>query len=232
LGEVAQRIDGRSFAQIVAEDISQPLGLADELFFGAPPEIETRIAKIFHRKRLFVYLPIIRELPIFRPFNQAVPPRLVPIGGDPHWDQSRFQRAVIPAGNAVMTAHALARIHAALIGEVDGVRLLSPDQLKLATTLQTSEPDKILMGQAVPKALGYWLGNNPGAPALGNDRHVFGHTGLGGMIGFADPIQDFTFALVKNRLTFRDTKDTDVRVANAVRNALGLSGMIHAGQPV
>jgi hypothetical protein len=37
-----------------------------------------------------------------------------------------------------MTARAMARMYAALLGEVDGVRLLSPERLREVTTLATS----------------------------------------------------------------------------------------------
>jgi CubicO group peptidase (beta-lactamase class C family) len=215
LGEVARRVDGRPFARIVQEDICEPLGLVDELFFGVPQQAEPRIARVIGGKRLLLHW-----LPIAPLFGKAVPASLVPMG-NPSWNQEKFQRAVIPSGPAVMTAHALARCYAALIGEVDGVRLLTASQLKEATTLQTTGPDKVLVGSTIPKALGYWLGKNSSAPAMGNNPHTFGHIGLGGLIGFADPARQLSFALMKNRLTFRD-HDTDVLVAHAIRTGLDL----------
>jgi CubicO group peptidase (beta-lactamase class C family) len=57
---------------------------------------------------------------------------------------------------------------------------------------------------------------------MGSNQHTFGHTGLGGLIGFADPTEQLSFALLKNRLTFRE-QDTDVLVAHAVRAGLDRS---------
>ncbi|MEZ0370952.1 MAG: hypothetical protein ACAI44_17805, partial [Candidatus Sericytochromatia bacterium] len=73
----------------------------------------------------------------------------------------------------------------------------------------------------IPKGLGYWLGGGA-VPGLGPRQTVFGHTGAGGTIGFADPEQNFSFALFKNQMSFRGSEDTDVTVMQAVRRALGL----------
>jgi len=216
LGEVAQRIDGRPFARIVHEDIRAPLGLDNELFFGVPQQLESQVAKVRSGKKEGLMW---RLLPSFFLIKRALPARIAPMG-NPTWDQSRFQRAVIPAGNAVMTAHALARFYAALIGDIPDVPLLTADRLTLATTLQTLESDQVL-GMIVPKGLGYWLGGQ-NAAALGSDRRVFGHFGTGGSIGFADPAHHLTFALLKNRLTARGAQETDVQVAHAVRHLLGI----------
>ena len=43
LGEVASRVYGKPFGQIVAELICEPLGITD-LFFGVPPSVRDRIA--------------------------------------------------------------------------------------------------------------------------------------------------------------------------------------------
>lgn len=45
------------------------------------------------------------------------------------FDSTEVQAAELPASNGIGTAHALARMYAALIGEVDGVRLPTPETL-------------------------------------------------------------------------------------------------------
>ena len=49
--------------------------------------------------------------------------------------------AEVPAANGICDARSLARMYAALVGEVDGIRLLTTDQVKRATTQQTSGPN-------------------------------------------------------------------------------------------
>jgi CubicO group peptidase (beta-lactamase class C family) len=211
LGELAQRVDGRPFAQIVQQDVCQPLGV-DDLFFGVPRSVESRIATLGGKGVPWAILP-----PIF------LVHRIAPAGVQPNpkWNREDVWRAVIPAGNMITTARALARHYAALCGDgVHGVRLLSPERVRIASALQTDGPDQVFFGQKIHKALGYWLGGDSNE-AFGARQTVFGHTGSGGMVGFADPEYKFAFAILKNQMTWRD-KDSDFKVAHAVREALGI----------
>jgi CubicO group peptidase (beta-lactamase class C family) len=105
--------------------------------------------------------------------------------------------ADIPAGGK-MSARALARMYAALMDEVDGVRLLPPERLREVSAVAFSGVDEI-MGNPVSWALGYAPGR------LGTDPQetptVFGMGGAGGSHAYADTATGTTFALVKNRLT-------------------------------
>lgn len=211
LGELAQRVDGRPFAQIVPQDICQPLGI-DDLFFGVPRSMESRIATLSGDRVPWAILP-----PIF------LVHRMAPAGVQPgpKWNREDIWRAVIPAGNMITTARSLARHYAALCGDgVDGIRLLPAERVKIASALQTDAPDQAFFGARIPKGLGYWLGGDANE-AFGSRRTVFGHTGSGGMIGFADPEYRFAFAIFKNRMTWRE-KDSDFKVAHIVRQALGI----------
>jgi CubicO group peptidase (beta-lactamase class C family) len=212
LAEVAQRVDGRPFAQMVQSDICQPLDISD-MYFGAPQAAETRIAMIGGGRLPLMYLP-----PFFL-IRRVIPNAIEP---GPKWNNHNLWSAVVPAGNMVTSARSLARHYAAMIGDgVDGVRLLSPARVKIASTLQTDKPDRVFLGSRIRKGMGYWLGG-AGDDAFGTRASVFGHTGAGGSIGFADPEYNFSFALLKNRMTWRGGDDTDFKVAHAVREALGI----------
>ena len=102
--------------------------------------------------------------------------------------------AEIPATNGVCTARALARFYAALIGEVDGHRILCPDMLTAATTEQAAGPDRILR-IPVRWSVGFALStqDSPWLPPT-----MFGFSGLGGSLGFADPATGLTFGYVMN----------------------------------
>ena len=105
--------------------------------------------------------------------------------------------ADIPAGGK-MSARAMARMYAALMDEVDGVRLVSPERLREITAGAFSGVDEI-MGNPATWALGYSIGR------LGADPQetptVFGIGGVGGSFACADTATGVTFALTKNRLT-------------------------------
>ena len=88
-------------------------------------------------------------------------------------------------------------MYAACVGEVDGVRLLTPEQLKRATTQLTSGPNVILMGLDIQFGLGFMLPSS--IMTLGGPQS-FGHFGAGGSMGWADPDAEFGFGYVMNKM--------------------------------
>lgn len=214
LGEVARRVDGRPIARIVAEEIAAPLRVGDSLFFGIPDDAEPCVATL-ENDRTITDAP---EAPPDSLLARAMPGSR---GYAVAFNRPEIRRAVQPAGGGIMSARALARHYAALVGEgVGGVRLLPPERVREATALQTEVKD-IVLGVPVRRGLGYMLGG-PGS-AMGERVSAFGHAGYGGSIGFADPEYRFAFALTKNRLAFTlPDRSAANRVANAVRAALGI----------
>lgn len=216
LAETAARADGRPFSRIVQEEISAPLAIASQLYMGAPPEAERRIAKISGEAVPIALLPEDHLL------RRVLPPAVVPIV-NPEWNDPAFHQAVIPAVNGVMTANALARMYASLIGDgVDGVRLLQPARMQEATSLQADRLDEVFQ-VSNRIALGYYLGNPVNMQAMGDDPRAFGNGGIGGMIGFADPAKGFSFAVLTNHMTSeRAAQPLDVQMAAKVRELLQL----------
>ena len=100
------------------------------------------------------------------------------------------------AATAFGTADGLARVYAALArgGELDGVRLLRPETIGAAIQEQ---PLVRRDGVAGDFSLGYQLLSKiyPALPV-----GTFGHTGLGGAIGLADPATRLGFGYVMNQM--------------------------------
>jgi CubicO group peptidase (beta-lactamase class C family) len=129
-----------------------------------------------------------KDLPMFK----AAPMSLMPnaaFGND-----EGTLAADIPAGGKV-TARAIAKMYAALLGKVDGVRLLTPERLREATTVAFSGPDQVF-GMPTTWALGYSIGGL----GSGGDS-IFGVGGVGGSFACGDTATGISFALTKNRLT-------------------------------
>ena len=121
-----------------------------------------------------------------------------------------------------MTARDVARHYAALIGPVDGVRLLPAERIATATTLQTSEEDLVL-GYRVRKALGYWLGGK--YSAFSERITAFGHAGASGATAFADPAYGLAVGFAKNvvrGITRTPGESAAFRVARCIRDAFGI----------
>jgi CubicO group peptidase (beta-lactamase class C family) len=102
--------------------------------------------------------------------------------------------ADIPAGGKT-SARAIARMYAALLGDIDGIRLISPARLREVTAVAMSGVDQVF-GMPTTWALGYSIGR-PGAMA---SQHVFGIGGSGGSFAYGDTETGIAFALTKNRL--------------------------------
>src|SRR5262245_6617535 len=133
LGEVLRRIDGRPIATFVQEEICAPLN-APDIYMGIPDEVEARVATLENA-------PPPEGAPVPPPdalIFKAIPPKVGVTGAI--FNRPDVRRASIPAGGGIMSARSLARHYAALIGELDGVRLLPAERIAVATELQTEEP--------------------------------------------------------------------------------------------
>jgi CubicO group peptidase (beta-lactamase class C family) len=210
VGELVRRASGRPFDEFVRAEIFAPLGIRD-LYFGVTPEAEARVATL-------------EEGPAAEPVEPA-PEIAVPVVATPPWrvppspwaNQPAVRRASIPSSGMIGNARSLAAHYAGLL---DG-RLLPDARVRAARALQIDAVD-VTTGTPARRALGYGLGGP--LSAQGASVSAFGHGGLGGTAGFADPERGLAFALTKNRLRY-DAPGTDVAyvVAEAVRALAGLA---------
>ena len=209
-------MSGKSLGTFLRDEVTTPLGIADEMYVGAPESVEPRIAKLKSRMTL---TPEVMEMfsaqiaamgaapgetPLFmramgmRPGTMmaARPRTKVTCSTRPP-----AHRAEVPAANGIMTARALARMYATLgnYGELDGVRLMSEQRVRTMSERQTFRQELVIM-VPIGWALGYMTGGTEGWPQ-GPRVTSFGHAGLGGSIGFCDPEIEMGFGFVTNALS-------------------------------
>jgi CubicO group peptidase (beta-lactamase class C family) len=103
--------------------------------------------------------------------------------------------AEIPSVNGTVTARGLARMYGAIAngGQVDGSEFLSPELVAGLTGRRSLRLDHNLV---LP--LSFHLGYHD--IAVPGVMPGFGHAGLGGSLGWADPASGLAFAFVHNRL--------------------------------
>jgi CubicO group peptidase (beta-lactamase class C family) len=218
--EVLRRVDGRTLGRFVAEEIAAPLGA--EFWIGLPEALEPRVARIVP----FDFSELDPTIPTFAAY--ADPESLInramanpPIFDFDYLDSRACHAVEIPAANGITTARSFARIYAAcsLGGTLDGVRLLGPETLAEAARVQVSGVDEVY-GEPTAWALGFFK------PSEGNEfspnADAFGHAGIGGSIGFADPTSRIGFGYAMNRLGTHNLLDPRPRaLVKAVYTALG-----------
>jgi CubicO group peptidase (beta-lactamase class C family) len=211
VGEIIRRATGKPISQVLREEVSGPLGVGDELYFGMPRSEHHRLAVLEDAEvadgGAFSAMP--PDLPMFK----AGPMSLLPtaqLGNRPD-----ILAADIPAGGKT-SARAIARMYAALLGEVDGLRLISPARLREATAVAMSGSDAVF-GMPTTWGLGYAIGGL-GSASQGSST-VFGVGGAGGSFACGDTATGIAFAVTKNRLT--NDFNAATQLSQLVTEALG-----------
>ncbi|MFD9194947.1 serine hydrolase domain-containing protein [Streptomyces phaeochromogenes] len=214
LGEVVRRTDParRPFDVYVREEISAPLGITD-LHLGVGDADLPRVAPLYGGN----------EFSIVDEHN--ISPSAVFPGSDAHNDQTMLQ-AVDPGAGAVATAPAIARVFALLAegGELDGVRLLSPERVASFTRPRPGahEPDRVLTIPVWFGAAGFWLGGEPNAsdPLVGDHPEIIYSPGAGGSVAWADLRDHLAVAICHNNMdspTVQEPERTFAPIVRAVR---------------
>lgn len=208
LDGLVRKVTGRRVAELLAEEISGPLGL--EFWIGLPEEQDARVAPHFQLgeplsagqvQTLLTGLGIDLSTRLTRTVLLSMQHTAELIEG---MNNRPGRAAELPAGNGVTNAASLARMYAAMIGEVDGMRLLKPETVERARTPRTDSMSPAgdlgklaALGLPVRYGLGYQLAN------ADTDRFgpgSFGHDGAGGRIAFAHPESGVAAAYVANTM--------------------------------
>lgn len=217
VGEIIRRVSGRTPGRYIAEEIAEPLGL--DFHVGLPASERDRVSRMSYRQP-DVDLTTLPEDQISVDLREQVAAWRDPNSlsnrafqvTDPaniDFNSSDVHAAELPASNGIGTARSLARIYAALIGEVDGVRLLTQDALASATKKQAAGLDQVVVTHSRFSS-GYMLPTQAD-PML--SRTSFGHTGRGGSLAFADPELGIAFGYAMNHII---SGSDDVRAASLV----------------
>lgn len=195
VGEVVRRVSGASVGEFFEREVARPLEL--DFWIGLPEAQETRVAPVLPAPP-----PAAGDPP--DPFLARLmdPSTLMhrvftnPGGVLASVNTREFRAVEIPAANGMATARSIARMYAACIDEVDGIRLLSPKTLAAAMVEQVDGEDLVL-GYQTRYGLGFQL-SFPYRPMA--DEGSFGHYGMGGSVGFAHPERGLAFGYVMNQM--------------------------------
>ncbi len=203
LGEVVRRITGKTLGTYLRDEIAGPAGI--DFFIGFDPALDVRCADLVPptpspegdelRRRLSVDSASLTGLALMRVHAYRNPPEL---SGTGIVNTRKWRAAEVPSTNGHGNARAVARLYSALAtdGELDGVRILSPDIIARAIVEQVYAEDVVLQ-RPTRFGLGFQL-TMPERP-LGPGPRAFGHFGAGGSLGFADPDARLAFGYAMNQ---------------------------------
>lgn len=203
VGEVLRRIDGRTLGTFFQEELARPLGL--EFWIGSPPEVEDRVAPL----RGY-------DLTAAVPAPNSLLARASELNGavklPDDYNRRDVHAAEIGSANAITNARSLARLYAALIGPVEGGpdrAVLSRAQIEAAREQQTHGPDRVLSVNGLSSVkptfgLGFIVSS---ATSPFGGAKAFGHGGVGGSFGIADPEHGLACGYVTNQMANPASRD-------------------------
>jgi CubicO group peptidase (beta-lactamase class C family) len=202
---LARAVTGKGMRDLIREELAEPLN-TDGLHLGRPPaDSPTRAAQILAPQGtlsnpVFNFVaPRIAALQYSGGFGSMYFPGMkAVVQGD-----TPFLDSEIPAANGVATARSLAKVYAALAngGRIDGVQFLSQERVTGCIGKPSLLPDRNIF---VPLSFHLGYHSLPFPPGL---MPGFGHAGLAGSVGWADPATGLSFGFVHNRLLTRMVLD-------------------------
>jgi CubicO group peptidase (beta-lactamase class C family) len=211
VGEVIHRVSGQMPGQFIAHEIAEPLHA--EIYLGLPESYDSNVADWVWPEQSSSPAPPPEppsDSPSYRDrIGSIMSPNL------PHDAPNtlEWRRAEIPAGNGYANARGMAKVYRplALDGVHDGVRLMGRSTIEAAIIEQATGYDHILEIDNARRAVGYKLVG----PEMGESygHRAFGHPGLGGAIGVADPDKRMSMGYVMNKV-WGGARGTDPRASS------------------
>ena len=197
LSGLARAVTGKGMRELIRQEVARPLN-TDGIHLGRPPEASpTKAAQILIpqgklRAPVFNFIaPKVAGLPISGAMGAMYFPGVISlVKGD-----TPFLDGEVPAANGVVTGRGLAKMYAVLAneGRIDGKKYLSEGLVRGLSEPRNKWPDANMV-VPLPFHLGYHESPVPGL------LRGYGHVGLGGTLGWADPETASSFGFIHNRL--------------------------------
>lgn len=194
LGEIMRRVTGMNVGQFLKQELAEPLGL--DFHIGLDAADQARCARFLVAPQLFAMRFAPERTIMTRSWDEF------PDEADMEaiLNSPAFRAADISSASGHGRADALARLYGGLArgGEIDGYRIMSAAGVERMTSVQHAQVERRANRQ-YQQAMGL-LRNSGAAMDMGPNPNAFGHAGIGGSIGMADPDHRFGFGYVMNQM--------------------------------
>jgi CubicO group peptidase (beta-lactamase class C family) len=203
VGEVLRRVSGERVGTFIQRRLAEPLDL--RFWVGLPPKERDEVAWLLDRlpddgseaARVIRAADASPERVRAATMGGAFP--FPSEGGHVSLNDADLQAAEVPGVNGIGDARSLARLYAACVGPVDGIRLMTTASVRDALVERSSgQPVYGPPDAGVRFGTGFALSSEPGSPLLGPTS--FGHGGAGGELAFADLDHGVGFAYVNDQM--------------------------------
>jgi len=188
LGELVQRITGKTIRDVLAEEILDPLSFRWGNYGVRPEDVPKVGCNYVTGPRLLPPLSTMVSRVLGQPLD-----KVVELSAD-----ERFLTAVLPSANVITTANELSRFFEIMRagGELDGVRVMSVETIHRALEEQSRLEFDLSLGFPTRFSNGLMLGAKV-LSLYGLDTDLaFGHLGLINIIGWADPERGISGGLI------------------------------------
>ena len=197
LGEVMRRVTGKTVGPFLRGEVTGPLHA--EYYIGdMTAEEQSHVAEVVPNMNARLFAAKDAEAP------ETLRSLAFRQNPDEPWHTTLnspvWRTAEIASGNGHGNGRGVARVYGTLArgGELDGVRLMSKPSIEKMITEQHNQTE-LLQERPYHQALGVLL-NTPAAVYMGPNPRAFGHHGIGGSIGFADPDAGIGFGYSLNKM--------------------------------
>ena len=196
IAEIIERCTSMDFREFIRSHITVPLGL-DNLYLGLPRGLEDRVANV-------EFVGTVRDTD--DPASRKIQP---PVAGTEEtltalYNSTAFRAGGIPGGGGIMTATDLAMFYQALLdgGSAAKEPIWTHTTLDWARKVRSGKMIDPMTGQSANRALGIVVAGGKERIFRGfardNSEQAFGHMGIGGQVGWADPQTGLSFEFLTN----------------------------------
>ncbi len=198
VGQLVRLVAGMPLGQFFQENVAGPLGL--DFHIGLPESEEPRVAPMI--------APDPAEVNFTSAFFRAATTQpgslpnlfLTNLGGA-DFNSREVHAAEIGSANGITNARGLAGMYAPLAN--GGGTLLSPDRVHRMGRVSAATHSDAVLCQPMRFAMGFMMSTDnraSGGDSLILGESAFGHVGMGGSVGFADPAQGLSMGYTMNRM--------------------------------
>ncbi|HEY4060071.1 MAG TPA: serine hydrolase domain-containing protein [Kofleriaceae bacterium] len=227
-GELFHRIAGESVGTFLAREVFEPLNA--DVSLGTPAPFDPRIATLYPpstfsriaKMIVSAFRPANNEGRVFRSsLTRNSIPRLALLnphlgrGGIAGYNSVAVRRSELAWASATATAHGISRAYLPFAsgGIHDERRYLSASALTPIYARQSWSDDDLVLRKPVGWSQGFLKEETS---LFSPNPEAFGHAGIGGSLGFCDPVAETALGYVMNRLDWRVRSPRAIALCHAL----------------